>query len=896
MERLFRRPWIIVALITALTVFFAAQLPRAQLDNNNFRFVPEKDPARIASHKIDEIFGSQVVILVGLERRYGTVLEAGFLEKVREYGKKVEALAGIDSVTSIVTADYIGGSAEGVTVEPLIPNGFRGTPEEIALVRDRLLEWDMYRRALVSDDFTATQVLVTMKVSSDDAGSPAAVKAFEDVRRLAKEAGFEDTRIHITGLPVFSAVVNEAMGKDLRFLIPLVVFVVLFVLFLSFRKIGGIVLPILTVAISATWAIGLMALLGYKLSIITTVLPVILVAVGSAYCIHVISHYYDEVAGKRNLTREEHKRIIFMVLRKYGKPVFLAAFTDGTGFLALCFTPVVPIHEFGIFSTFGIFVAFLVAMTLIPSLLLIRGPTKSSKARNAEKAEGVDDPLSKAIANGFGAVVNKRRSMLAISVVVVALSIVGVSHLVIDNVLVEYFKSDNEVVTSDEFIRKYFGGSKQVSVVVRGEKAGDVLRPDVLAAMDGLSEYLAANVPEVGKTMGFTDLVKRLNQVFNADESPNGLVASNAGPAGDASFGFGAAEGAEAGEAAFGFGSPAAAAPSAAKAEGATEPKGATSTKEAIDQLTMVRLLSEALAKGGRRDMSAEELVASLARSANYRGASYYEIPTDPARYAKKDAQGLKELIGNYLVLLSGNISSYADDPLEPRSIRMSVQLKTVGQRDTNRAIDAIREYVAERFPKDVQVEIGGTALVEESLNKLVVKSQLSSLPLSLFLVFITLALFYRSAVAGLIGIAPLAISILINFGVMGAFGIKLNIGTAMVASIAVGIGIDYMVHYLAAYQREYLATKGQGNFMRRTFLTSGKAILFNAASVGLGFAVLALSQFTILADLGLLMALTMLTSALVSLTILPVLLETFKPAFIRRPLSFDKAEITEVE
>jgi len=310
----------------------------------------------------------------------------------------------------------------------------------------------------------------------------------------------------------------------------------------------------------------------------------------------------------------------------------------------------------------------------------------------------------------------------------------------------------------------------------------------------------------------------------------------------------------------------------------------------------MVRLLSEALAKGGRRDMSAEELVASLARSANYHGASYYEIPTDPARYAKKDAQGLKELIGNYLVLLSGNIRSYADDPLEPRSIRMSVQLKTVGQRDTNRAIDAIREYVAERFPKDVQVEIGGTALVEESLNKLVVKSQLSSLPLSLFLVFITLTLFYRSAIAGLMGIAPLAISILINFGVMGAFGIKLNIGTAMVASIAVGIGIDYMVHYLAAYQREYLATKGQGNFMRRTFLTSGKAILFNAAAVGLGFAVLALSQFTILADLGLLMALTMLTSALVSLTILPVLLETFKPAFIRRPLSFDKAEITEVE
>jgi uncharacterized protein len=879
MKRFFKRPWLIVAVLGAITAFFAFQLPRAQLDNNNFRFVPENDPARMVSHKIDQTFGSQVVILVGLERRHGTILEADFLNAIREYGKKVEALDAIDSVTSIATADYIGGSSDGIVVEPLIPDDFTGTAKEIAQVKDRLLEWDMYRRALVSDDFSSTQILVTMTVSSDDAGTPQSVQAFRNVRRLAGEAGFADTRIHITGLPVFSAVVNEAMSADLGFLIPLVVLAVLLVLFLSFRKIGGIVLPILTVAVSATWAIGAMALLGFKLSIISTVLPVILVAVGSAYCIHVISHYYDEIAGKRSLSREEHADVLFAVLRKFGKPVFLAAFTDATGFAALCFTPVVPIYEFGIFSTFGILVAFAVAVTLIPSLLIIRGPSRSAAGNAAAAAkEGIDDPLSVAIANAFGAVANKRRSMLALSVAIVALSLVGVSRLVIDNVLVEYFRSDNDVVKADEYIRKYFGGSKSVSVVVRGEKPGDVLRPDVLSAMDGLAAYLTANVPEVGKTMGFTDLVKRINQVFNADESPDGIAAPVVAQAaaGDAGFGFGFS-GAPAGE-------------PAPRARAAAAPKSAPA-KEALDKLAMVRLLSAALAEGGRRDMSADELVASLARSVNYRGAAYYEIPVDPARYAKKDAEGLRALVGNYLALLSGNISSYADDPLEPRAIRLGVQLRTVGQVDTNRAIAAIREYAAARFPKDVKVEIGGTALVEESLNTLVVKSQLSSLPLSLLMVFLTLTVFYRSGFAGLVGITPLAISILINFGVMGAFGIKLNIGTAMVASIAVGIGIDYTIHYMAAYHREYIATGGRGDFLRRTFLTSGKAIIFNAASVGLGFAVLALSQFTILADLGLLMALTMATSALVSLTVLPVLLNTFKPAFIRRPLPYDKPQ-----
>jgi uncharacterized protein len=894
MRKFFKRPWVIVAAIGAITVFFALQLPRAQLDNNNFRFVPVNDPARVESLKIDEAFGSQVVILVGLERLHGTVLDADFINAIRAYGKKVEEVGAIDSVTSIANADYIGGSSEGIVVEPLVPESFSGSPEELAALRERLSEWDLYDRALVSDDLTATQVLVTLKVSADNAGSPASVGAFRTVRRLAQEAGFVDTRIHITGLPVFGAVVNEAMSADLVFLIPLVLIAVLFVLFLSFRKAGGILLPIVTVAISATWAIGLMSLMGVKLSIITTVLPVILVAVGSAYCIHVISHYYDEVAGKRSLSREEHAEVVLLVLRKYGRPVFLAAFTDATGFAALCFTPVVPIYEFGLFSTFGILVAFLVAFTLIPALLLIRGPSRTSAAAAAGNAakEGMEDPLSVAIADAFGAVVVKRRSMLGLSIAIIVLSAVGVSHLVIDNVLVEYFKKGSVIVEADEYIRKFFGGSKEVSVVVRGKEPGDVLRPEVLGAMDGLETYLSEKVPEVGKTIGFTDMVKRINQVFNADESPEGIAPSAAAASGggEADFGFGFAAPAEAPAASAPKPAAEAVAPKSAAKSGAKSgaKPGAALASESIGRLEMVRLLSDAAASAGGRGMSAEELVRSLERAVNYKGMSYYEVPTDPERYGKKDAQGLRDLVGNYLALLSGDISSYADDPLEPKSIRLGVQLRTVGQRDTNRAIDAIKAYVAARFPKDVEVEIGGTALVEESLNELVVTSQLRSLPLSLLMVFITLSIFYRTPLAGLFGIIPLAISIFINFGVMGAFGIKLNIGTAMVASIAVGIGIDYTIHYMAAYHREYLHTGGRGDFLRRTFLTSGKAIIFNAASVSLGFAVLMLSQFTILADLGLLMALTMITSALVSLTVLPVILRTFKPKFIIRPRKGD--------
>jgi len=417
--------------------------------------------------------------------------------------------------------------------------------------------------------------------------------------------------------------------------------------------------------------------------------------------------------------------------------------------------------------------------------------------------------------------------------------------------------------------------------------------------MDGLAVYAAEKIPEVGKVLSFTDFVKRINQVLNADESAAGLAAgaSTSGSDSDAPlFGFGPNDnegGDESGEPAFGFGDfmaaparGAAAGPGAAKSASKTAAGTASAGTDVFDEKAAAVLVAKALDECGRYGYSADDIVDGLFRAVNYKGRAYYEIPVDPQRYGKESSDELAALISNYMVLLAGSIDAFADDPLEPKSLCMSVQLRTLGQIDTDRAIDKMRSYIEDRFPKNVKVEIAGTALIEKSLNVLVVQSQLMSVALSILFVFLILSIYYRSAVAGLIGLAPLVSAILIDFAVMGFAGIKLNIGTAMVASIAVGVGIDYTIHYMAAFHREYLASGGgNGDFLRSTFYGSGKAIIFNATSVGLGFAVLGLSQFNILASLGLLIALTMATSSLASLTLLPVLLTWIKPAFMRRPL-----------
>jgi predicted RND superfamily exporter protein len=382
--------------------------------------------------------------------------------------------------------------------------------------------------------------------------------------------------------------------------------------------------------------------------------------------------------------------------------------------------------------------------------------------------------------------------------------------------------------------------------------------------------------------MGFTDLVKRINQVFNADERPEGLSAPAvpvfAGGDGDFGFGF-EEEGLDADQS---VSDPAV---SDLSVPDQAEIAGAPAVAEPVYTLEeLAALLDTASGSGLNRTMNANELVREFQRLVNYQGAAYYEIPRDPKRYGKTTPEELGLLVSNYLVLLSGNIDAYANDPLEPTAIKSTVQMRTTGQEDTDQIIGEIYHYVDARFPETLTVTVGGSAMVESSINRLVVQSQLSSVFISLFAVFLIIAFSNRSLAAGLIGSAPLSISILINFAVMGFLGIKLNIGTSMVASISVGIGIDYTIHYMEAYKREYLASGGgRGNFLWKTFATSGKAIIINAVSVGAGFGVLAFSQFNMLMDLGLLITLTMGTSALVSLTVIPVLLTLIKPKYIEK-------------
>ncbi|TVQ99277.1 MAG: RND family transporter [Spirochaetaceae bacterium] len=866
MRNLFRRPGIIVAVTAALTVFFALQIPGITINNNVEVFIPPHSAEKLAYDRMLDTYGSQQLVSVALVVERGSVLDARWLKLIGLLGGEIEALPFVNSVTSLVNADYIAASGGGMEVTTL--HSDTGNPvADAAELRRRLFDWaPMYRGNLVSDDLQATQIIVTLEARTTTEEREQFVHRLDALLEQHTGPGHF---FAVGGEPVVTVELKRSMIGDLTYLIPMVLIVVVVVLALAFRSVLGVVLPLLTVSVATVWAVGIMAMLGIYFSMISTVIPVLLVAVGSAYAIHLYSHY-------RELDREssdpadpiQRREWVFGSMSRVGTPIALTALTTAAGFASIATSEIAPMRHFGFINAIGVLVALGVTLLLVPALLLIL-PQRTGESKRHDALPGRMERMLLMFHRSVG----RRPAVVVAGVLLVAAACTwALTQVVVDNAMVEYFDRDSPVRTADTVIRERFSGTKMFSVLFEGDERGALTDPDALAAMDDLARYLERHHAEVGHVLSFSDFVRRMNRVMHApDDEPDAGQPDAATPS-DGNDGFLSFFGDEDDAAATHL-------TDAPRDEEARAPSALT--EAALDPAGVADALNRALARAERLDISGAELVRLFNRELNIGGAAFDEIPLDPQRYRLATRDELRNLISQYLLIYSGGLSEFADDALEPQGARMLVQLRSTSTADTTRISRDALAWTERHLPDGYTASIAGFADIEAAVTRLIVRSQLTSIVTAMFIVFLIVAIAHRSAMAGLFGLVPLSVAVLINFGVMGIMGIHLNIATAMIASISIGIGVDYTIHVLAAYRRERAQSSDLDLVTERALLGTGKAIVFNAGSVAAGFLVLLLSNFNPLRYVGLLVAVTMVTSCIAAVTLLPALLNLFKPAFL---------------
>jgi len=726
--------WVIILFVLSVTVFLAIQIPNIRINSDVISSLPDDDPDAVLLKKIGAQFGGNKMGMIILE--CDNVFTPEVLQHVRQITDSVKEIAGVSSVTSLTNIMDIKEGTEGMEIGRLIDeSNLPDSPEEFALLKERILSKEMYKGAIVSEDGTATIIIFSLYDDTDIQILARTVKEKTESLQLPE-------KIYYAGAPMLITSIAHLISSDLKRLLPIAFLLIAFVLFIGFRSLRGVILPLLSAVIAIIWVIGIMGLLGSQMTMVSNNIPIVLLAVGTAYSIHVVNRI-DQV--KDNLNSAIITALISVTI-----PVILAALTTITGFVSFIFgSYLTMIRDFGIYTALGTLIALLLSLFFIPALIsaFSWGSNTSDKT-----TRGTGDsqfsvyfiaPLQKLL-------LHHTKGILVTWIIITLVSIGGI-FLIQRNVDIRnYFRKANPTRIAEDIMTKKFGGTKPIFVLFRG----DIQSPEVLNTMLLAEEYMKKS-PGVTATQSVADLILDIN---------------------------------------------------AALGEGRKIPDD----KEKIEQLWFLLDGNESM----------KRLVAENQDEAVI--ISKFQLPENDS---KKEFD------------------------------------------------DYMKRFIKQHSTPTCTIEVTGMPFIDVTMDRSLINSQIGSLAIALVFVIIIVGGILRSLRSGIFAAIPIIAAIMVLFGVMGYGGIPLNIATVLVASIAMGIGIDYSIHVISHFNDSIRKGADILQALNETISISGKAIVINVVSVSAGFLVLLFSEMVPLQYFGLLIFLSMVGSGLSALTLLPVIL-----------------------
>ena len=243
-------------------------------------------------------------------------------------------------------------------------------------------------------------------------------------------------------------------------------------------------------------------------------------------------------------------------------------------------------------------------------------------------------------------------------------------------------------------------------------------------------------------------------------------------------------------------------------------------------------------------------------------------------------------MISQYLLLYSisgqpNDFDAYVD--YDYKNLNLVVWTKNDSSRYAENIVKSIRNFVEPKLPPGVTVQIGGSVPQTSALSETLVRGKLLNIAQMIGVVFIAGLIIFRSIIAGVYLILPLGFAVLVNFGVMGLFGIPLNTPNSVSSAMGIGIGADYAIYLLYRFREELATGADFEDALRRTMRTAGKAVVYVATAVAGGYSVLLLSfNFYVHIWFGVLIVLSMIVSAMTALLLIPTLLTHYVPRCFR--------------
>ena len=486
---------LVVFVTLVLTLIFGFFLKDLKINPDIISALPQNDPDVKLFNYIGDEYGGNSLALIAIET--DEIFNKNTIKNIADLTDKIKFLDGVSYVTSLTNVLDIKKGNDGIETGRLIDEyNLPKADKKLEELKNYVLSKDMYRDRLVSHDSKTT--LIICRIDEDFNK----IEVAKSLKKLISEIDFKG-KIYFGGMPFQMIEISNIVLNDLKFLIPLILILIFLSLFLSFRSFRGVFLPLVSVSISTIWVLGTMSIFNVSLTVISDIIPIILIAIGSAYCIHVINIFDEEI--KDNTDR---KKKSINALGRIGIPIILTAITTAVGFIAFIFgSYLTMIQEFGLFSSLGVFFSLIISITFVPSVLYLL-PAKSrlkSIMKTSDKKTGVIIFMDK-----LGTLVLNNSKRIVVGAVIIAIiGILGIPKIDRKVDMIDYFKRGSDIRNNEELMVKKFGGSIPIQILVKG----DIQDPIILNEMKRMEDFLDSQ-DNVSNAQSVADLIIEMSDVM----------------------------------------------------------------------------------------------------------------------------------------------------------------------------------------------------------------------------------------------------------------------------------------------------------------------------------------------------------------------------------------------
>ena len=745
-----RHAKLVVAVIVAVSLVAAFLAVKVRIDSSTEGMMIEGDPAKAYHRETVERFGSDTVTVVFVrDKRLFTPEKLKILESLYYDLKDLPGVERAESLFSVTNFKGVGGALETNPLMDRAPD----TQEEADRIKADAMRSPLFINSLVSADGQMTAVNLYVDVDRNDPDFHTKFSKKVDEVAAKYEKSFD--RLFQFGNSFSRRAIAENIISDQMRIAPMAVSVLVITLILALRNFSAGMMPMLTAGTSVLWTFAFMVLVGIPINVLTVIVPSIMIVVGSTEDLHMLSEYMMGIEE----TNGDADKSIELMSSKLGLAVLMTALTTFLGFLSIVYNDISMLVQFGIVSSFALFINPCITFTLGPAYLHFFGPRK---VRKHEEKVHYTDRIFNWVRHGIINLVNHPKRKIAASVVfaLFAAGALGATYFVkVNNDFIAYFKESSELRQRSAVLHKELSGAQTFFIRITGNA------PDTFKQSEYLSQLAA--IQQFMQRKGWFDKTESL-----ADR---------------------------------------------------------------------VALINMEMHDGDR---------------------SYFRIPED------------SNLVSQYLLFFQRDDLSRFVTPDYSEACIM-VRHNVSASYEINAILAELRKYIKETINPAFKFEFTGEYILVNKAAETLAVNSVTSLGLLLFIVFVCMYILFWSVKAGLISLIPNVFPIIMIFGVMGLFDIPLNVGTAMVACISIGIAVDDTMHLMTRYNAEMRQRQNGPEALAAVLHDEIRPVISTSVALTLGFAVCAASNFVPVIQFGILSAVVMVVALLADLIITPILLST---------------------